>query len=72
MPNEALFKLLIDDMSHLHEREIKMSEKNCQDLVQHILQRERSGIPVPFIDALNSTKTSSVDSSNSAGIIPTY
>ncbi|XP_020912267.1 KICSTOR complex protein SZT2 isoform X2 [Exaiptasia diaphana] len=67
MPNEALFKLLIDDMSHLHEREIKMSEKNCQDLVQHILQRERSGIPVPFIDALNSTKTSSVDSSNSAG-----
>jgi hypothetical protein len=67
MPNEVLFKLLIEDMNRLHDREIKLSEKNCRELMKHVLQRERHSLPVPFLEFLNSNKTESQDSNNDSG-----
>lgn len=67
MPNEVLFKLLIEDMNRFHDREIKLTEKNCRDLMKHILQRERHKLPVPFLEFLKSNKTESSESNGASG-----
>lgn len=71
IPNEALFKLILDEMNRLHDREVLLSDKNCMDLVRHIVQRERSGVPVPFADLLNSTDTLQ-SSDNGKVLCPVY
>lgn len=67
MPNEVLFKLLIDDMNRFHDREIKLTEKNCRNLMKHILGRERHNLPVPFLEFLKSNKTESSESDGGRG-----
>lgn len=35
-------------MERLNDRDIDMTERDCQLLVQHIVGRQRNGVPLPF------------------------
>ena len=40
-PNALLFKYFLDTMQDLHDREITLSDTECEELVMLIKQRER-------------------------------
>ncbi|XP_048580524.1 KICSTOR complex protein SZT2 isoform X3 [Nematostella vectensis] len=54
LPNETLFRLLIEEMQQLNDREIQLSEQGCRGLVKHVIGRDRNGIPVPFLPLYDS------------------
>lgn len=47
-PNENLFKLLLENMERLNDREITLTEADWQRFTQHVQSRRRNGVPLPF------------------------
>lgn len=47
-PNENLFKLLLENMERLNDREITLTEADWQRFTQHVQSRKRNGVPLPF------------------------
>lgn len=48
LPNENLFKLLLENMERLNDREITLTEADWQRFTQHVQSRRRNGVPLPF------------------------
>lgn len=63
LPNENLFKLLLDNMERFNDREVTMAEIDWQRFTQHVQGRNRNGIPLPFPEEPCPPE----ESSNSAG-----
>ena len=47
-PNEHLFKLLLENMERLNDREVTLTEEDWNRFLQHLSSRPRHGIPLPF------------------------
>ena len=58
LPNENLFKLLLENMERLNDREVMLSEEEWYRFTQHIQSRQRSGVPLPFPEELCQAKES--------------
>lgn len=64
LPNENLFKLLIENMERLNDREVVLSDDDWNRFTQHILIRPRNGVPLPFPEELCQRKDSSDSAQN--------
>ena len=51
-PNESLFKLLLENMERLNDREVTLTDVDWRRFTQHVQSRNRSGIPLPFPEEL--------------------
>lgn len=58
LPNENLFKLLLENMERLNDREVILTEADWQRFTQHIQSRQRNGVPLPFPEELHQAKES--------------
>lgn len=47
-PNENLFKLLLENMERLNDREITLTEEDWRQFTRHVQSRRRNGVPLPF------------------------
>lgn len=47
-PNEKLFKLLLESMERLNDREVTLTDFSSLRFIQHLQNRKRNDIPLPF------------------------
>ena len=47
-PNEKLFKLLLESMERLNDREVTLTDFSSLRFTQHLQNRKRNDIPLPF------------------------
>lgn len=52
LPNENLFKLLLENMERLNDRDVTLTEDDWQRFTQHVQSRPRNGVPLPFPEDL--------------------
>lgn len=62
LPNENLFELLLENMKRLNNREVQLTEEDCQRYTRHVQSRPRFGVSLPFPEELCQDK----ECSNSA------
>ena len=58
LPNENLFKLLLENMERLNDRDVILTEEDWQRFTQHVQTRPRNGVPLPFPEELCHDKES--------------